>query len=194
MLPQLTEKILDGERKVTIKTNFGDMTFKLFASVAPKAVENFITHAKNGYYNGVIFHRVIKEFMIQGGDPQGSGMGGESIWGKPFDDEFSLEHFHFRGALSMANSGPRTNGSQFFIVHNRALDKRMLPQLKAGGWPKEAIEGYAKLGGTPHLDHRHSVFGHLIDGYRTLNKIANVETLYQDRPVKEVKILEIIVH
>ena len=193
MLPQLTDKILDGEIKVTIKTTLGNMTFKLFERDIPKAVENFVTHAKNGYYNGVIFHRVIKEFMIQGGDPQGTGMGGESIWGQPFDDEFSMDYFHFRGALSMANAGPRTNGSQFFIVHNRHIDSRTLGQLEAGGWPKEAIDGYAKLGGTPHLDHRHSVFGQLIDGYATLNKIANVKVGASDRPLKDVVIKEIVV-
>ena len=101
--------------KATIKTNKGDMKFNLLSDAAPKAVENFVTHAKNGYYDGLIFHRVIKDFMIQGGDPTGTGCGGESIWGKPFEDEFSIDARNYYGSLSMANSGTNTNGSQFFI-------------------------------------------------------------------------------
>ena len=106
-----------GPRAV-MHTNMGDITIRLYPEVAPKTVENFVTHAKNGYYNGLIFHRVIKEFMIQGGDPTGTGAGGESIWGEKFEDECSPELHNFCGALSMANSGPNTNGSQFFIVQN----------------------------------------------------------------------------
>src|SRR5574344_610902 len=99
-------------------TGMGDITLRLYPEVAPKTVENFVTHAKNGYYNGLTFHRVIREFMVQGGDPTGTGAGGESIWGAPFEDECSQELHNFRGALSMANAGPNTNGSQFFIVQN----------------------------------------------------------------------------
>ena len=191
MLPQLTKEILDGEIKVTIKTTHGDMAFKLFEKDIPKAVENFVTHAKNGYYNGIIFHRVIKDFMIQGGDPTGTGMGGESIWGNSFEDEFSMDYFHFYGALSMANAGPNTNGSQFFIVQNNHLDARTLDALEQGGWPEEAVKGYAEVGGTPHLDHRHAVFGQLLEGAETLEKIAAVETGAQDKPVEEVVILDV---
>ena len=191
MLPQLTKEILDGEIKVTIKTTHGDMAFKLFEKGIPKAVENFVTHAKNGYYNGIIFHRVIKDFMIQGGDPTGTGMGGESIWGNSFEDEFSMDYFHFYGALSMANAGPNTNGSQFFIVQNNHLDARTLDALEQGGWPEEAVKGYAEVGGAPHLDHRHTVFGQLLEGVETLEKIAAVETGAQDKPVEEVVIVGI---
>ena len=191
MLPQLTKEILDGEIKVTIKTTHGDMAFKLFEKDIPKAVENFVTHAKNGYYNGIIFHRVIKDFMIQGGDPTGTGMGGESIWGNSFEDEFSMDYFHFYGALSMANAGPNTNGSQFFIVQNNHLDARTLDALEQGGWPEEAVKGYAEVGGTPHLDHRHTGFGQLLEGAETLEKIAAVETGAQDKPVEEVVIVGI---
>lgn len=95
---------------------FGTIRAVLFEDEAPKTVENFITHAEEGYYDGLTFHRVIDEFMIQGGDPQGDGTGGESIWGKDFEDEFTDNLYNFRGALSMANSGKNTNGSQFFIV------------------------------------------------------------------------------
>ena len=193
MLPQLTKEILDGEIELTIKTNHGDMSFKLFEKAIPKTVENFVTHAKNGYYNGVIFHRIINNFMIQGGDPTGTGMGGESIWGENFEDEFSMDYYHFYGALSMANAGPATNGSQFFIVQNNHLDTRTLNALENGGWPEEAVKKYAEVGGTPHLDQRHTVFGQLLEGSEVLNKIAAVETDAQDRPLEDVVITEIVV-
>ena len=189
MLSQLTKEILDGEIKVIIKTTHGDMAFKLFEKDIPKAVENFVTHAKNGYYNGIIFHRVIKDFMIQGGDPTGTGMGGESIWGNSFEDEFSPELYNIRGALSMANAGPNTNGSQFFIVQNSKLPYSA-KELSRGGWPKEIAEIYARTGGTPHLDRRHTVFGQLLDeqSYQVLDEIAQVETGAMDKPVEDVVI------
>ena len=193
MLPQLTKEILEGEIELTIKTNQGDMSFKLFEKAIPKTVENFVTHAKNGYYNGVIFHRIINNFMIQGGDPTGTGMGGESIWGENFEDEFSMDYYHFYGALSMANAGPATNGSQFFIVQNNQLDTRTLNALENGGLPEEAVKKYAEVGGTPHLDQRHTVFGQLLEGSEVLNKIAAVETDAQDRPLEDVVITEIVV-
>ena len=110
------EKPAAGEKIAVMKTSMGEIVLKFFPGQAPKAVENFLTHAENGYYDGLKFHRVIPGFMIQGGDPQGTGTGGESIWGEPFGDEFSMDLWNFRGALSMANAGPDTNGSQFFIV------------------------------------------------------------------------------
>lgn len=191
-LKQLVTELQEGEKKVTIKTTLGDLTFKLFEKDIPKAVENFLTHAKNGYYNGIIFHRVIKDFMIQGGDPTGTGMGGESIWGSSFEDEFSMDYFNFYGALCMANAGPNTNGSQFFVVQAKHVDSSMLANLEAGGWPTEAIEVYAQKGGTPWLDHRHTVFGQLIEGFDTLESIASVKTGSQDKPVEDVKIIEIV--
>ena len=110
------EKPARDAEVIVMKTSKGTIKMRLFPEKAPKTVENFVTHAKNGYYNGIIFHRVIRDFMIQGGDPTGTGMGGESIWGESFEDEFSDRARNFRGALSMANAGPGTNGSQFFIV------------------------------------------------------------------------------
>ena len=118
--PQVDIEAVDGPI-ATIKTNHGDMRIKLFPEHAPKTVANFIALSKDGYYDGVIFHRIIKDFMIQGGDPTGTGMGGESIYGESFEDEFSEELYNVRGALSMANAGPNTNGSQFFIVQNQHL-------------------------------------------------------------------------
>lgn len=110
-----TEKPAKGEEIAVMHTNMGDLSIRFFPEAAPKAVENFKTHAKDGYYDNLTFHRVIADFMIQGGDPNGTGTGGESIWKKPFEDEFDQKLLNISGALSMANSGVNTNGSQFFI-------------------------------------------------------------------------------
>lgn len=173
----------------TIRTNYGNLTLKLFPEQAPKTVANFVGHAKNGYYDGVIFHRIIPNFMIQGGDPEGTGMGGESIYGGSFEDEFSLELFHVRGALSMANAGPNTNGSQFFIVQNPTLPYAK-KELERAGFPAIIADRYADQGGTPHLDQRHTVFGHLMDAasYEVLDAIAKVATDASDRPLEDVVI------
>lgn len=173
--------------KATIKTNHGDITLQLFPDLAPKTVENFIQLAKKNYYDGVIFHRVIPDFMIQGGDPTGTGMGGESIYGESFADEFSPELFNLRGALSMANAGPNTNGSQFFIVNMQNIPQNMLQQLEGAGFPAEIIEAY-KNGGTPWLDHRHTVFGHVLEGLDVVDEIAGVERDAQDRPKEDIVI------
>ena len=185
--PQLNE-VNEKNPLVIVHTNQGDFTLELFPEVAPKTVENFVTHAKNGYYDGVIFHRVIEDFMIQGGDPTGTGMGGESIYGRTFEDEFSREAFNLYGTLSMANAGPNTNGSQFFIVTAKQVPAQMLKQLKDGGWPKEIVEEYAKVGGTPWLDHRHTVFGRVIEGMDVVLKIEGVKRNAQDRPLEDVVI------
>ncbi len=185
--PQLNE-VNEKNPLVTVHTNQGDFTLELFPEVAPKTVENFITHAKNGYYDGVIFHRVIEDFMIQGGDPTGTGMGGESIYGRTFEDEFSREAFNLYGTLSMANAGPNTNGSQFFIVTAKQVPAQMLKQLKDGGWPEEIVEEYAKVGGTPWLDHRHTVFGRVVEGMDVVLKIEGVKRNAQDRPLEDVVI------
>lgn len=186
-------EIRDGVKAV-IKTNRGDMEFVLFPEVAPKAVENFVTHSENGYYNGLIFHRVIQDFMIQGGDPTGTGMGGESVFGKNFEDEFSLDARNYYGALSMANAGPNTNGSQFFIVQAKNVPRYLLSQmeqLKDNGFPQEVIDNYKKVGGTPWLDFHHTVFGQLINGADVLDDIAFVKCGANDKPVHDVVIDEI---
>ena len=175
----------------TIHTNLGDLTVKLFDDVAPKTVKNFVELAETGYYDGVIFHRIIRDFMIQGGDPTGTGMGGASIYGEKFEDEFSDKAFNIRGALSMANAGPNTNGSQFFIVENQNLpyDKSALVK---GGWPEEIAELYLE-GGTPHLDGRHTVFGQLVDAasLETLDRIAKAPTGAQDKPKDAIEMISI---
>ena len=186
--PQVDIEAVEGPI-ATIKTNHGDMRIKLFPDHAPKTVANFIALSKDGYYDGVIFHRIIKDFMIQGGDPTGTGMGGESIYGDSFEDEFSEELYNIRGALSMANAGPNTNGSQFFIVQNQHLPYSK-KEIARGGWPEPIAEIYAEQGGTPHLDRRHTVFGQLADeaSYEVLDAIAGVETGAMDKPVEDVVI------
>ena len=186
--PQVDIEAVDGPI-ATIKTNHGDMRIKLFPEHAPKTVANFIALSKDGYYDGVIFHRIIKDFMIQGGDPTGTGMGGESIYGQSFEDEFSEELYNVRGALSMANAGPNTNGSQFFIVQNQHLPYSK-KEIARGGWPEPIAEIYAEQGGTPHLDRRHTVFGQLADeaSYEVLDAIAGVETGAMDKPVEDIVI------
>ena len=177
-----------GDTLAVIHTNMGDIKIKLFPEKAPKTVENFVTHSKNGYYNGLKFHRVINDFMIQGGDPRGNGTGGESIWGGSFSDEFDPELHNLRGALSMANSGPDTNGSQFFIVQAREVPSNMLEQmrdLEDNGFPADITAAYEALGGTPWLDFRHTVFGQVTEGMDVVDAIAAVETV-NDVPRSDV--------
>lgn len=152
----------DNEKLIAkVETNMGEFEIELFAKETPKTVENFAGLIQKGYYDGVSFHRVIAGFVIQGGDPTGSGAGGDSLWGGEFEDEFHPELRHSEaGILSMANRGPNTNSSQFFVT----------------------------LGATPHLDDRHSVFGKVVNGLDIVEKIGGVQTsgYPQDRPVEPV--------
>ena len=151
---------------VVLKTNQGDITLKMFPKVAPLAVENFTTHVKNGYYDGLIFHRVIKNFMIQGGDPTGTGRGGESIWHKEFVNEYAPNVvFDKPFLLAMANHGPNTNGSQFFIT----------------------------TASTPFLNGGYTIFGEVISGKEVVQKIENTKTARADRPVEKQVITKAIV-
>jgi cyclophilin family peptidyl-prolyl cis-trans isomerase len=164
------EKIMSDEVKTTedstlvaiLETSLGTIEIELFEKDVPKTVENFKGLIEKGYYNGVIFHRVIDNFMIQGGDPTGTGRGGQSLWGKKFEDEFKPNLRHdVPGILSMANSGPNTNGSQFFIT------------LAATGW----------------LDGKHTIFGKVIGGMDVVYKIGKVQTTKPfDKPVVDVVI------
>ncbi|WP_235863992.1 peptidylprolyl isomerase [Sutcliffiella halmapala] len=174
--------------EVEIETSKGKIVVKLFPEAAPKAVENFVTHAENGYYDGLIFHRVIQDFMIQTGDPQGTGIGGESIWGEPFEDEFDPTALHINGALSMANSGPNTNGSQFFIVQASEVTEDMISQMEQAKFPQETIDLYKEHGGTPWLDYKHTVFGQVIEGMEIVNAIAEVEVDESAKPAEDIVI------
>lgn len=156
-------KKADVGSSATIHTTYGDITIRLFPSLAPKAVENFVTHSRNNYYNNIIFHRVIRKFMIQTGDPLGDGTGGESIWGKEFEDEFCKELRHDKPyTVSMANAGRNTNGSQFFITTEKA----------------------------PWLDDKHTVFGRVVKGMDTVVRIENAK-VWKEKPVDDIKIVNI---
>ena len=187
------EKPARDAEVIVMKTSKGTIKMRLFPEKAPKTVENFVTHAKEGYYDGLTFHRVINGFMIQGGDPLGNGTGGESIWGDSFEDEFDVELHNLRGALSMANAGPNTNGSQFFIVQAKSVDPRLISQMKnmSDSFPAETVAGYESVGGTPHLDFRHTVFGQVYDGMVVVDAIAAVKTGRNDMPVEDVLISSI---
>ena len=184
---------VQGETVAIMHTTMGDISIRLFPELAPKTVENFTTHAKNGYYDGIVFHRVIKDFMIQGGDPTATGCGGESIWGRNFEDEFTPALHNLRGALSMANAGPGTNGSQFFIVQADQVHPQFIPQMKQlpDMFPEACVQAYEQVGGTPHLDFRHTVFGQVYAGMDVVDAIAAVATNANDKPVEDVVILGI---
>ena len=151
---------------IVMETTQGVMELELKPEVAPKACENMMKHVAKGYYDGMIFHRIISNFMIQGGDPTGTGRGGESIWGTPFEDECTpQEKFDRPGILAMANAGPKTNGSQFFITTAE----------------------------TPWLNGAHTIFGEVIKGYGTVEKLEKVKTGKDDRPLEPQKIIKMYV-
>ncbi len=152
--------------KATIETTKGRIVVELYTDQAPKTVENFVGLAKKGYYDGIIFHRVIPNFMIQTGDPTGTGTGGESLWGADFEDEFVPELRHdTAGVLSMANRGPKTNGSQFFIT--------LVP--------------------TPHLDDKHTIFGRVVEGQEVVAAIGAVDRDLRDKPLTEVAMQQVTI-
>lgn len=188
------DKPLEGEVVAVMHTTMGDISIRLFKDKVERTVNNFVELSKKGYYDGLIFHRVIKDFMIQGGDPTGTGCGGESIYGERFEDEFDPDLHNIKGALSMANAGPNTNGSQFFIVQASEVPEGMLEQMKGladRGFPENTVKAYEQMGGTPWLDFRHSVFGQVFEGMDIVDAIANVKTNGSDRPLEDVKIVSI---
>lgn len=207
----------ENEEIAVMKTNLGEIKIRLFPEKAPKAVENFKTLASNGYYNNLIFHRVIKDFMIQSGDPTGTGTGGESKWKKSFEDEFSKDLLNVTGALSMANRGKDTNGSQFFInfqdpknfkgwevfesnyeiykKNPKAFKSRYGKTIDMSKVTEEVKNLYSQKGGNPFLDgyystsgEGHTVFGQVFEGLDVVEKISNSETDENDKPKTEIKI------
>ena len=184
-----------GEKIAVMETSMGTIKIRFFPELAPKAVENFITLSEDGYYDGITFHRIINGFMIQGGDPEGTGRGGESCWGKSFEDEFSDYLFNFRGALSMANAGPNTNGSQFFINQNQGYSDANWKMIEQSYGIKPEIVGlYKKMGGgAPWLDGAHTVFGQVIEGMDIVDAIAGVKVNNAGKPVVDVVINSITI-
>lgn len=212
-MPQL-DPIQSGDQVATITTSKGDVVIKLCPEQAPKAVENFVTLAEEGYYDGLTFHRVINNFMIQGGDPNGDGTGGESCWGGTFEDEFNAQMYHFRGALAMANSGADTNGSQFYIVQNPVIQEgyfdyvdqvateygsdTLLYNSQTGkifrtNYDEAVRASYEELGGTPELDYGYTIFGQVMEGMDIVDAIAQVETDENDKPLEDVIIESITI-
>lgn len=185
------DRPVSGETYAVIKTNMGEISVRLFPNEAPKTVENFVKHSNDGYYNGIIFHRVIENFMIQGGDPTGTGRGGESIWGRGFEDEIHPDLHNLRGALSMANTGmPFSNGSQFFIVQAKEVSDDLISQMKQipEMFSEQVIENYSNMGGTPWLDGKHTVFGQVFEGMDVVDTIAGVKVDMLDKPYDDVVI------
>lgn len=178
----------NGDTIAVLHTSMGDITVEFFKKAAPKAVENFLTHAEEGYYNDMIFHRVISDFMIQSGDPAGTGTGGESIWGTPFELEISDRAFNLRGALCMANAGPNTNGSQFYIVQEGIVDDQLFKMYEMYGYTftDQQKELYSTYGGSPWLDGDYTVFGQVIEGMDIVDAIAAVQVDEQDKPLEDV--------
>lgn len=173
--------------------NFGDIKIKFFKNEAPKAVENFLTHAKNGYYDGITFHRVIEEFMIQGGDPSGNGTGGKSIWNEPFEPEVNIKRFPFRGTLAMASVAgvKKSLGSQFFITQANP-NQNVVSEMKVKNVPKSLVEAYSKFGGVQSLFMQYTVFGQVYEGMDVVDKIAKVKTdQSNDKPLEDVVIEKI---
>ena len=196
------KKPAKGEEVAVLETNMGTIKIRLFPKYAPTAVENFKTLVKEGYYNGIIFHRVMNDFMIQGGDPTGTGTGGKCAFEgyETFGDEFNRNLYNLRGAVSMANTGaPGSNSSQFFIVQTKKAQYYTLNDKKgflSNGGAKWAAEQYEKRGGTAYLDGQfksvtgsgHTVFGQVYEGLKVVDKIAAVEVDSSNKPVKDVVI------
>lgn len=204
----------EGEEIAVITTSEGVVKMRFFPEEAPKAVENFKTLAKDGYYDGLIFHRVIDEFMVQGGDPTGTGTGGESCWGEDFETEVSAKLHFYRGAVAMANAGPDTNGSQFFIVQQKTVMEDALKALQEARdnneeevgvtltdgnyytlsqlYPDTVLDYYREQGGAAHLEYvfgnGYSIFGQVFEGLDAVDAIAAAETDANDKPVSDITI------
>ncbi len=188
-MPEIGEKIA----VITVK-DYGDIKIKLFPEVASKGVENFTGLADMGYYDELIFHRIISNFMIQGGDPKGNGTGGKSIWGDQFDGGVPEGLYHFSGAVAYANSGSTsTDGSQFYIVNTpegylqNTCEELMQYDPSTYSWPQNVVEMYNEKGGTPFLDGSYTVFGQVFEGLDIVRELGNVETDENDKPLKQVQ-------
>jgi len=204
----------EGEEIAVITTSEGVVKMRFFPEEAPKAVENFKTLAKDGYYDGLTFHRVINDFMVQTGDPTATGRGGESCWGEDFETEVSEKLHFYRGAVAMANAGPDTNGSQFFIVQQKTVMEDALKAIEdAIGnneeevgitltdgnfytlsqlYPEEVMNYYREQGGSAHLEYvfgnGYSIFGQVFEGMEVVDAIAAAETDESDKPVQDITI------
>ncbi len=186
----------EGDTVVTIETSEGTIKAVLYPEYAPLAVKNFIDLANAEYYKDMLFHRVVAGFVIQTGDPTGTGRGGESASGAPFANETSPALHHFTGALGMANASANQNKSQFYIVAGSTVSGDLISQMQAttdGSFTDEVIEGYKTLGGQPGLDFRYTVFGQVYEGLDVVQQIAKVKVDEDDRPTRDMKLLSVTV-
>lgn len=178
----------DGDITATLKTSEGEIKILLFPEYAPKAVENFVSLSQNGTYNGMIINRAIENFIVQTGSPDGSLSGGESIWGIEFEDEFTDKLHHYNGAVSMANHGEDTNGSQFFFVTGEIgkISEDTENKLKDAEYREDVISAYKQAGGNPAFDYRYTVFGQIYEGLDVAYKISRAKTDEKNRPTKDI--------
>lgn len=182
-----------GDSIAVFDTSLGVFRVVLYPQYAPSAVQNFVTHSKNGYYNSSTFHRVIADFIIQGGDPTNTGSGGDSIWMLPFENEFSEELHHYRGALCMVNTGKDTNKSQFFVVKGGDISDEMINRMKSAGYPQGVIDAYREVGGRPTMDYNYTIFGQVYDGMDVVDAINAVKTRDDNRPFDDIVINSIVI-
>ena len=183
----------EGDMVAVIETTKGTIRIRLFPEYAVIACENFQKLAESGYYNGCTIHKIIEDFVIQTGDPTGTGHGGESAWGYAFANEYSDALHNYTGAVGVANNGDGTNGSQFYIVTGAPLAEEMLTALDVANYPEDVIEAYRQTGGQPLLDYRYTVFGQVYEGLDILNKIDSVKTDDLMRPKKKITVKSVII-
>lgn len=183
----------EGDTIAVFVTDQGTFKAVLFGDLAPLAVENFVALVEQGYYDGIIFHRVVPDFVIQSGDPTGTGSGGMSASGTYFANEYSDLLHHYTGALGMANAGTDQNASQFYIVNGPVVSDNLISQMETKGYSETVIQAYKTVGGLPTLDYRYTVFGQVYEGLDVVAAINGVKTDDSDRPVNDVKLVTVYI-
>ncbi len=182
---------------VTFQTSEGDITAVLYPELAPMACENFLELAETGYYNDTLFHRIKENFVIQGGDASGTGLGGDSIWNHPFFSEITPSLQHYSGALCMAPAdvGADSLLSQFYIVASPAenLSEEALAELTAAGYSESVVDAYRQAGGLPYLDYTDTVFGQVVSGMDVVDRIAQASTNENDEPKEDIVLMQVLV-
>ena len=184
----------NGDTIAIIQTSEGTIYMVLYPQYAPVAVDNFIRLAQSGYYDGTTFHRIVKDFIVQGGDPTGTGYGGMSIWGSYFEVEISGILHNYTGAVGMASTA-NGNGSQFYIVQTPQdnITDAHVQQMQSAGYREEVINAYLEVGGVPYLDNGYTVFGQVYSGMDVVDDIASVQTDDREKPKKDITIVSITI-
>lgn len=184
----------NGDTIAIIETNKGTIKIVLYPTLAPVAVDNFIRLSENGYYENTTFHRIVKDFIIQGGDPTGTGSGGMSVWGGYFDVEISGQLHNYSGAVGMASTS-NGNGSQFYIVQTPtdSVSDVMAEQLLSAGYTQDVVDTYLQVGGVPYLDNGYTIFGQVYEGMDVVDKMASVSTDDREKPKKDIVVQSITI-